>query len=123
MFGDDWESKYEHLIDIGRSLPLIDPALKTQERIIRGCQSQVWLDTQESEGKIYFTADSDAIITKGMVALVIRVLSGHNPADIVKADLDFINRIGLREHLSPTRANGLLSMISAMKQEAAKRIS
>jgi cysteine desulfuration protein SufE len=122
IFGDDWESKYEHVIDLGRSLPLIDPALKTQDRLIRGCQSQVWLSAEKKNGLVHFSADSDAIITKGLVALVIRVLSGHSPGEIAKADLGFIDRIGLREHLSPTRANGLVSMINTMKQEAVRMI-
>ena len=121
LFGDDWESKYEHLIDLGRSLPLIDPKLKTPERIIQGCQSQVWLNAEERNGLMYYTADSDAIITKGMVALMIRVLSGHAPEEIVKARLEFVDRIGLKEHLSPTRANGLVSMINTMKKEALRK--
>jgi cysteine desulfuration protein SufE len=123
FFGDDWESKYEHLIDLGKNLPLIDPELKTPERIIQGCQSQVWLDSRMKDGKVLFTADSDAIITKGMVALMIRVLSGQKPEDIVKADLKFVDKIGLKEHLSPTRANGLVSMINRMKQEALQKIN
>jgi cysteine desulfuration protein SufE len=118
LFGDDWEAKYEHLIELGKGLPLIDPALKTDDRIIQGCQSRVWLDSREEDGRIVFTADSDAIITKGMVALMIRVLSNQKAADIVKADLKFVDRIGLKEHLSPTRANGLVSMINRMKREA-----
>lgn len=118
MFGDDWEAKYEHLIDLGKHLPLINPELKTDNRIIQGCQSRVWLNAEFNEGKLVFTADSDAIITKGMVALMIRVLSGQTPANIVKADMGFVDKIGLKEHLSPTRANGLLSMINRMKQEA-----
>lgn len=122
LFGDDWESKYEHIIDLGKSLPLIDSKLKTEDKIIKGCQSQVWLNAEQKDGKIVFTADSDAIITKGMVALLVRVLSDQKPEDIVKADLDFINKIGLKEHLSPTRANGLVSMISQMKQEALRQI-
>ena len=122
FFGEDWEAKYEHLIDLGKALPLIDPALKTEERIIKGCQSQVWLNAEQKDGKIVFTADSDAIITKGMVALMVRVLSEQKAEDILKADLDFINKIGLKEHLSPTRANGLLSMIHQIKKEALKRI-
>jgi cysteine desulfuration protein SufE len=122
LFGEDWEAKYEHLIDLGKSLPLIDPRLKTDERIIQGCQSRVWLDTAENHGKIFFTADSDAIITKGMVALMIRVLSGQTAKDIVKADMGFVDKIGLKEHLSPTRANGLVSMINRMKTEALTRI-
>jgi cysteine desulfuration protein SufE len=122
FFGDDWESKYEHLIDLGKSLPLIKPELKTEERIIRGCQSRVWLNAELDKDRIVFTADSDAIITKGMVALMIRVLSGQKPEDVVKADMGFVNKIGLKEHLSPTRANGLVSMIDQMKKEALKRI-
>ena len=122
FFGEDWEAKYEHLIDLGKALPLINPALKTEERIIKGCQSQVWLNAEQKDGNIVFTADSDAIITKGMIALMVRVLSEQKAEDIIKAELDFINKIGLKEHLSPTRANGLLSMIHQMKKEALKRI-
>lgn len=122
FFGDDWEAKYEHLIDLGKSLPLIKPELKTDERIIQGCQSRVWLNAEQNGDKVVFTADSDAIITKGMVALMIRVLSGQKPEDIVKAELKFVDKIGLKEHLSPTRANGLVSMINQMKKEALKRI-
>jgi cysteine desulfuration protein SufE len=122
IFGDDWESKYEHIIDLGKSLPLINLNLKTNDRIIKGCQSNVWLNTDLINDKILYTADSDAIITKGMIALMVRVLSNQKAEDIVKADMDFINQIGLKEHLSPTRANGLLSMINEMKKEALKRI-
>jgi cysteine desulfuration protein SufE len=122
FFGDDWEAKYEHLIDLGKSLPLIDPALKTDDRLIQGCQSRVWLNAEEKEGRIVYTADSDAIITRGMVALMIRVLSDQSPEAIVKAGLGFVDRIGLKEHLSPTRANGLVSMINRMKQEALSRL-
>jgi cysteine desulfuration protein SufE len=122
LFGDDWEAKYEHLIELGKTLPLIKPELKTDDRIIQGCQSRVWLNAEEKDGTIIFTADSDAIITKGMVALMIRVLSGQKPEDIIKADLSFVDTIGLKEHLSPTRANGLVSMINQMKKEALKRI-
>ncbi len=122
IFGEDWEGKYEHLIELGKSLPLIHPDLKTEDRIIQGCQSRVWLNAEQKDGKMVFTADSDAIITKGMVALMIRVLSGQAPEDIVKAELSFVNRIGLTEHLSPTRANGLVSMIKRMKMEALKQI-
>lgn len=117
FFGDDWEQKYEHLIDLGKSLPLIDSALKTDDRIIQGCQSRVWLNAEERDGKIIFTADSDAIITKGMVALMVRVLSNQKPEDIVKTDMAFVDKIGLKEHLSPTRANGLVSMINQMKKK------
>ena len=118
FFGEDWESKYEHLIDLGKSLPLIKPELKTDDRIIKGCQSTVWLNSELIDGKIVYTADSDAIITKGMVALIIRALSGQKPEDVVKAELAFVDKIGLKEHLSPTRANGLVSMINQMKREA-----
>lgn len=118
LFGDDWEGKYEHLIELGKSLPKIKEEYKTEERIIKGCQSKVWLHSQKEGDKIVYTADSDAIITKGMVALMIRVLSNQKPRDIVSANLDFINKIGLTEHLSPTRANGLVSMIKQMKLDA-----
>jgi cysteine desulfuration protein SufE len=112
---DDWMEKYEHLIELGKSLPMIDPSLKTDERIIKGCQSKVWLDATLEDDKVIYTADSDAIITKGIVAVLIRVFSGNSPEEITKADLDFIDEIGLKEHLSPTRANGLVSMIKQMK--------
>lgn len=118
FFGDDWESKYEHLIDLGKSLPQIKEGLKTDERIIKGCQSRVWLNSEKSGDKIIFTADSDAIITKGMVALMVRALSGQTAKDIIEAKLEFIDKIGLKEHLSPTRANGLVSMINRMKMDA-----
>ncbi len=118
IFGDDWEGKYEHLIELGKSLPKIKEAYKTDDRLIKGCQSRVWLHSEKQEGKIVYTADSDAIITKGMVALIIRVLSNQTPEDIIKADLNVIAKIGLTEHLSPTRANGLLSMIRQMKLDA-----
>lgn len=120
LFSDDWEGKYEHLIELGKSLPLIEEKYKTEENIIKGCQSRVWLHSELKEGKVYFTADSDAIITKGMVALMIRVLSGQTAKDIIEAKLDFINKIGLKEHLSPTRANGLVSMINRMKMDSIK---
>lgn len=118
IFGDDWEGKYEHLIDLGKSLPLIESKYKTDDRLIKGCQSKVWLHSELKDGKVIYTADSDAIITKGMVALMVRVLSGQKPENIMNADLDFINKIGLKEHLSPTRANGLVSMIKQMKLDA-----
>ncbi len=120
IFGDDWEGKYEHLIDIGKSLPIIKEELKTEDRIIKGCQSRVWLNTDLKDGKVIFTADADAIITKGMVGLMVRVLSNQKPEDVVNAKLEFIDRIGLKEHLSPTRANGLVSMINKMKADALK---
>jgi cysteine desulfuration protein SufE len=118
LFGDDWEGKYEHLIDLGKSLPKIEPQFKTDDRLIRGCQSKVWLHSRLENGKVLFTADSDAIITKGIVGLMIRVLSGHRPEEIINAPLEFIDQIGLKEHLSPTRANGLVSMIKQMKLDA-----
>jgi cysteine desulfuration protein SufE len=118
LFGDDWEGKYEHLIDLGKSLPLIDTQYKTDDRLIKGCQSKVWLHSELHSGKIVFTADSDAIITKGIVALLIRVISGHTPDEIISAPFDFINKIGLIEHLSPNRSNGLVSMIKQMKLDA-----
>ena len=118
IFGDDWEGKYEHLIDIGKSLPLIKEEFKTEDRIIKGCQSRVWLNSELHEGKIIFTADADAIITKGMVGLMVRVFSNQKPEDIINAKLEFVDTIGLKEHLSPTRANGLVSMINKMKSDA-----
>ena len=118
IFDDNWEGKYEHLIDLGKSLPKIKEEYKTEDRIIKGCQSKVWLHSELKDGKIIYSADSDAIITKGMVALMIRVLSNQKAEDIVNADLEFINKIGLKEHLSPTRANGLVSMIKQMKLDA-----
>jgi cysteine desulfuration protein SufE len=118
LFGEDWEGKYEHLIELGKSLPKIREELKTEDRIIKGCQSKVWLHSEKQGEEIIYTADSDAIITKGMVALMIRVLSHQKPQDIISANLNFINQIGLTEHLSPTRANGLVSMIKQMKLDA-----
>jgi cysteine desulfuration protein SufE len=112
---EDWMDKYNYLIDLGKSLPLIDEQFKTDQFIISGCQSKVWLHAAYREGLVYFTADSDAIITKGIVSLLIRVLSGQTPDSIIKADLAFVDQIGLREHLSPTRSNGLSSMIKQMK--------
>ena len=111
----DWTDKYEYLIDLGKSLPKIDEQYKTDQYIITGCQSLVWLHAHYENGNIIFTADSDAIITKGIVALLIRALSNHTPDEILQAKMDFINNIGLKEHLSPTRSNGLLSMIKQMK--------
>lgn len=117
-FFDDWTQRYEYLIELGKSLPLIDPQYKTPEHLIKGCQSQVWLYAESKEGKLYFTADSDAIITKGIVALLVKVFSGHTPTDILTADIHFIDQIGLKEHLSPTRANGLVSMLHQMRAYA-----
>jgi len=115
---DDWMGKYEYLIDLGKSLPLINEKYKTEDKIIKGCQSLVWMHSELMDGKVVFTADSDAIITKGMVALMIRVLSNHTPDEIINAKLDFIEKIGLTKHLSPTRSNGLVSMIKQMKLDA-----
>ncbi len=112
---DDWMERYEHMIALGKSLPLIDPSLKTDDKLIKGCQSKVWLHSEMKDGKVEFTADSDAIITKGIVAVLIRVFSNQKPEDILKANTDFIDEIGLKEHLSPTRANGLVSMLKQMK--------
>lgn len=112
---EDWMDKYNYLIELGKSLPVIDPKYKTVQFLISGCQSQVWLHAEYREGKVIYTADSDAIITKGIVNLLIRVLSDQSPADIVNANLSFVDEIGLREHLSPTRSNGLNSMIKQMK--------
>ena len=112
---DDWMDKYNYLIELSRDLPLIDPKLKVKENLISGCQSKVWLNADYSDGKIVFTADSDAIITKGIIALLIRVMSGREPEEVMHTDLFFIDRIGLRQNLSPTRSNGLLSMIKQMK--------
>lgn len=115
---DDWMQRYEYMIDLGKSLPLIDQNLKTDDRIIKGCQSKVWVDAGLENDKVIFTADSDAIITKGIIAILIRAWSGQKPADIVDADTAFIDEIGLKEHLSPTRANGLVSMIKQLKMYA-----
>lgn len=115
---EQWDDKYQYIIDLGKSLAPLDEKYKTEDRLIKGCQSRVWLYTELKDGKIYFTADSDAIITKGLVALMVRVLSGHTAQEIVEAPLNFINEIGLKDHLSPTRSNGLLSMVKQMKLDA-----
>jgi cysteine desulfuration protein SufE len=115
---EDWIGKYEYLIDLGKSLPLINVKCKTEGNLIKGCQSQVWMHSELKEGKVVYTADSDAIITKGMVALMIRVLSDHTPDEIINSKLDFVEKIGLTKHLSPTRSNGLVSMIKQMKLDA-----
>ena len=119
---DDWMEKYEYLIDLGKDLPLIQEELKTEERLIEGCQSRVWLNADFNDGKMQFSADSEAIITKGIIGLLIRVLNDEHPETILKTDLKFISDIGLQEHLSPTRANGLNGMIKKMKIEALKYI-
>jgi cysteine desulfuration protein SufE len=112
---EDWMDKYNLLIDIGKDLPVIDPRYKVKDFLIEGCQSKVWLHPEYNGEVITFSADSDAIITRGIVALLIRVLSGHTPREILSADLYFIDRIGLRQNLSPTRSNGLLSMVRQIK--------
>lgn len=115
---DDWMDKYNYIIELGKELPMIDPQYKTPEHLIEGCQSQVWLHADYQDGKIKFTADSDAIITKGIVNLLIRVLSGRTPQEILDNDLSYLDAIGLKEHLSPTRSNGLASMIKQIKMYA-----
>jgi len=115
---DDWMAKYEYIIELGKDLPLIDDKFKTEEYMVKGCQSKVWLNAELTDGRIYYKADSDAIITKGLIALLIRVLSGHKPEEVAEAKLDFINKIGMKEHLSSNRSNGLMSMISYMKKYA-----
>lgn len=112
---DDWMERYEYIIELGKSLPLIDERYKLDENLIKGCQSKVWLHSEIENDKLLFTADSDAILTKGIVALLLRVYSDQSPQDIIKADTDFIDQIGLQEHLSPTRANGLVSMLKQIK--------
>ncbi|ALM20987.1 sulfur acceptor protein SufE for iron-sulfur cluster assembly [Nonlabens tegetincola] len=115
---DDWMQRYEYMIDLGKNLPLIDETQKTEDKLIKGCQSKVWVDAQLDNEKVHFTADSDAIITKGIIAILIRAWSGQKPQDIIAANTDFIDQIGLKEHLSPTRANGLVSMIKQLKMYA-----
>ncbi|TLF46388.1 SufE family protein [Maribacter aurantiacus] len=112
---DDWMQRYEYMIELGKSLPLIEDAYKTDDNIIKGCQSKVWVHAELQDDKLVFTADSDAIITKGIIAILIRAFSNQKPKDIIEADTDFIDKIGLKEHLSPTRANGLVSMIKQLK--------
>lgn len=115
---DDWMQRYEYIIELGKSLPLIDNQYKTDDNIIKGCQSKVWVHAEMKDDKVVFTADSDAIITKGIIAILIRVFSNQTPKDIIEADTAFIDEIGLKEHLSPTRANGLVSMIKQLKMYA-----
>ena len=115
---DSWEDKYEYIIDLGKKLKTLEPEFKTEENKIKGCQSQVWLVANEDNGRIYFKADSDAVIVKGLVSMLIRVLSGHKPDEIINAKLDFINKIGMTTHLAQTRSNGLLSMVKQMKNYA-----
>jgi len=115
---DDWMQRYEYIIDLGKNLPLIQEEFKTDDNIIKGCQSKVWLKGEQNEDKIVFTADSDAILTKGIIAILIRTFSNQTATDILNADMAFIDEIGLKEHLSPTRANGLVSMIKNIKMYA-----
>ena len=114
---DEWMGKYEHIIDLGKSLPLIEEAHKTEDNLIKGCQSRVWLHANKQKDKVVYTADSDAIMTKGIIALLVRTFSGQKAQDIVEADTNFINQIGLKEQLSPTRANGLVSMVKQMMSQ------
>ena len=115
---DDWMQRYEYIIDLGKKLPLIQEEFKTGDNLIKGCQSKVWLKGEQTKDKIVFTADSDAILTKGIIAILIRVFSNQNAFDILAANTEFIDKIGLKEHLSPTRANGLVSMIKNIKMYA-----
>src|SRR4051812_19750162 len=112
---DDWMQKYEYIIQLGKDLPLIEEQYKTDDNLIRGCQSRVWLHADYKDGKLAFTADSDALITKGLVSMVVQVLSDHTPKEIADAEIYFVEKIGLQNHLSPTRSNGLLSMLKQMK--------
>ncbi|MEF9985821.1 MAG: SufE family protein [Bacteroidales bacterium] len=111
----DWLDKYEYIIELGKNVPVIDETAKTDDNLIKGCQSRVWLNCSIKEGRLYFSADSDAIITKGIISLLIRVYNGQTPNDILNSNLEFISKIGLQENLSPTRANGLVSMIKQIK--------
>ena len=120
---DDWMEKYEYIIDLGKELPLIADNKKTEDRLIHGCQSRVWVASEMLDQHLVFTADSDAIITKGIISLLIRVLSNQTPEDIVKSELYFIGKIGLQEHLSPTRANGLVGMINRLKSDGLKQLT
>ena len=115
---DDWMQRYEYIIDLGKSLPLIDEQFKTEDNIIKGCQSKVWVHAEQQGEKVVFTADSDAILTKGIIAILIRAFSNQKAADILETNTDFIDKIGLKEHLSPTRANGLVSMVKKIKMYA-----
>ncbi|OAV66405.1 Cysteine desulfuration protein sufE [Bacteroidales bacterium Barb4] len=115
---EDWMDKYGLLIDLGNSLPPLDTQYKTESNLIEGCQSRVWLQADYTDGRIFFKGESDALIVKGIVSLLIRVLSGHTPQEVLDADLYFINKVGLKEHLSPTRSNGLVSMVKQMRMYA-----
>ncbi|WP_435136440.1 SufE family protein [Formosa sp. A9] len=115
---DDWEERYQYMIDLGKTLPLINEQYKTDDNLIKGCQSKVWVHAEMKDNNVIFTADSDAIITKGIIAILIRTFSNQHPQDIIDADTEFIDQIGLKEHLSPTRANGLVSMVKQLKMYA-----
>ena len=115
---DSWDDKYEYIIDLGKKLPELDAKHKTDENKVRGCQSTVWLVADYKDGKLYYSADSDAVIVKGLISMLIRVLSGHKPDEIIGAPLDFIKRIGMTTHLAQTRSNGLLSMVKQIKNYA-----
>lgn len=115
---EDWDERFQYVIDLGKTLPLIDEQYKVEENTIKGCQSKVWLHGEIADGRIVFTADSDAIITKGIIAILIRAFSNHKPSEILEADTKFIDEIGLKDQLSPTRANGLVSMIKQIKMYA-----
>ncbi len=117
-FLEDWMDKYEYLIELGKNLPPLEESSKQEKNLIKGCQSRVWLDVKRENGRLYFQADSDALITKGIISLLIQVFSGHTPAEILDSNMDFIEKIGLKDHLSPTRANGLLSMIQQIQMYA-----
>ena len=119
---DEWLDKYEYLIDLGKNLETYPDEARTEDRLIKGCQSRVWLDSRLEDGRLYFTADSDAIITKGIISLLISVYSGRTPEEIAASDFSFIDRIGLKENLSPTRANGLVSMIETIKTKAKENV-
>jgi cysteine desulfuration protein SufE len=115
---DDWMERYEYIIELGKKLPLIKEEFKTENNLIKGCQSKVWLQGEQNDDKVVFTADSDAILTKGIIAILIRTFSNQTASDILESNMDFIDEIGLKEHLSPTRANGLVSMIKNIKMYA-----
>ena len=115
---DDWMQRYEYMIELGKSLPLIDKTYKTDDNIIKGCQSKLWLHAELKKGKVIYTADSEAIITKGIAAVLLRVFSNQTPVDIIDSNINYIDEIGLKEHLSPTRANGLMSMVNQLKYYA-----
>lgn len=115
---DSWDEKYEYIIDLGKKLQPLDDTFKTEDHIVKGCQSTVWLTAQSKDGRIFYQADSDAIIVKGLISMLIRVLSGHTPDEILAAKMNFINRIGMTAHLAQTRANGLLAMVKQMKNYA-----